>query len=133
MAIWCQFKTALKWLLLLVLALILAFLLWVWSLQWQPVRAALAGESLVQTDAGWVQGWRLPGRSIFLGIPYAQAPVGDLRWAAPQAAEKWGGARMANVVPARELRWVFVAFMFLLALRVFWGAKTAPSASTACR
>ncbi len=95
MAIWCQFKTALKWLLLLVLALILAFLLWVWSLQWQPVRAALAGESLVQTDAGWVQGWRLPGRSIFLGIPYAQAPVGDLRWAAPQAAEKWGGARMA--------------------------------------
>ena len=95
MAIWRKFKTALKCLLLAILALILAFLLWVWSLQWQPVRSALAGESLVQTDTGWVQGWRLPGRSIFLGIPYAQAPVGDLRWAAPQPAAKGGGTRMA--------------------------------------
>jgi para-nitrobenzyl esterase len=95
MAIWRKFKTVLKWLALAILFLLCAALLWAGALQLQPVRTALAGESLVQTDTGWVQGWRLPGRSIFLGIPYAQAPVGDLRWAAPQPAKQWDGARMA--------------------------------------
>ena len=30
---------------------------------------------------------------IFLGIPYAAPPVGDLRWCAPQPAVKWEGVR----------------------------------------
>ncbi|MBL3655935.1 carboxylesterase/lipase family protein [Fulvivirga sediminis] len=29
----------------------------------------------------------------FLGIPYAQPPVGDLRWKAPQPLEKWKGTK----------------------------------------
>src|SRR5664279_1768113 len=32
----------------------------------------------------------------FLGVPYAQAPVGLLRWAAPQPAQHWMGTRLAS-------------------------------------
>ena len=43
----------------------------------------------VATDKGTVAGQRLPsGIHVFKGIPYAAAPVGDLRW---RAAHPWGG------------------------------------------
>jgi cholinesterase len=41
----------------------------------------------VQTSSGSVQGHaasNATGVSEYLGIPYAQPPVGELRWAAPQ-------------------------------------------------
>ena len=34
--------------------------------------------------------------TVYLGIPFAAPPVGDLRWRAPQAAAKWTGVRTAN-------------------------------------
>jgi para-nitrobenzyl esterase len=33
------------------------------------------------------------GLNLFLGVPYAKPPVGDLRWKAPQAAEGWSGVK----------------------------------------
>src|SRR5205807_8701259 len=30
------------------------------------------------------------------GIPFAASPVGDLRWKAPKAADKWDGVRAAS-------------------------------------
>ena len=43
----------------------------------------------VKTTTGQIKGhsssWK-PDVSEYLGVPYAQAPIGDLRWAAPKAA-----------------------------------------------
>jgi para-nitrobenzyl esterase len=36
------------------------------------------------------------GSHVWLGIPFAQSPVGDLRWRAPQPAGSWPGVREAT-------------------------------------
>ncbi len=54
---------------------------------------------LVQTDAGPVRGFAPEGGddiAAFLGIPFAQAPEGDLRWRPPQAVEPWTEPLQAN-------------------------------------
>jgi para-nitrobenzyl esterase len=58
---------------------------------------ASAGTDVVPTDAGWVRGFTTSaGIDEFLGIPYAQAPVGALRWRPPQPHAKWAGVRDAT-------------------------------------
>ena len=53
---------------------------------------------MVRTDCGWLSG--VPGSAsgvhAFRGIPYAQPPVGPLRWSAPQPVAPWQGERPAN-------------------------------------
>jgi para-nitrobenzyl esterase len=46
---------------------------------------------LVHTENGMVSGipTKTAGVEVFKGIPYAAAPVGDLRWRAPQPHKKW--------------------------------------------
>lgn len=60
-------------------------------------QAQIADEP-VQTQQGQVQGvpGALDGITVFKGIPFAAAPVGDLRWEQPQPAEPWEGVRMAD-------------------------------------
>ncbi len=66
---------------------------------------------IVATAAGRVRGrWRgQPGTAgtsaAFLGIPFAQAPVGALRFAAPVPMEPWPGVRDALVHGATAQRW----------------------------
>lgn len=51
---------------------------------------------LVKVLNGTLEGDSLtgPAQDVFLGIPYAQAPVGDLRFRAPQSLnETWAGAK----------------------------------------
>jgi para-nitrobenzyl esterase len=52
----------------------------------------------VMTRQGLVQGapGKLPGIMAFKGIPFAAAPVGNLRWAQPQPAPGWQGVRDAT-------------------------------------
>lgn len=37
----------------------------------------------VKTQSGWVEGNEAGGLQVFLGIPYAAPPVGELRWKPP--------------------------------------------------
>ena len=51
----------------------------------------------VATDKGTVAGQRLSsGVHVFKGIPYAAAPVGDLRWRAPIPGSAWDTTRDAT-------------------------------------
>ncbi|MET1112480.1 MAG: carboxylesterase family protein [Allosphingosinicella sp.] len=52
-------------------------------------------EIVVQTREGAVRGVRLDGIVRFLGIPYAAAPVGPRRFAAPVAHDPWTDVRDA--------------------------------------
>lgn len=50
---------------------------------------------------GMLRGVRQDGYVVFKGIPYAKAPVGELRWRAPQEAEPWEGILEADTFGAR--------------------------------
>ena len=49
----------------------------------------------VQTRQGSLRGSLEDGIHVFRGVPYAQPPVGDLRWRRPQPLEPWDGVREA--------------------------------------
>jgi len=53
-------------------------------------------DPVVHTASGAVSGIVQPGLRVFLGVPYAQPPVGDLRWRAPQPVASWDGVRAAK-------------------------------------
>jgi len=54
-------------------------------------------EPVVRTAAGQVRGRVENGVAVFRGIPFAQPPVGALRFAAPQPARPWDGVREADM------------------------------------
>ena len=61
--------------------------------------ATVHADSLtVKTEQGKVHGKNLNNGKVkaFLGLPYAAAPVGDLRWKAPEPPVKWKGERDAT-------------------------------------
>ncbi len=65
------------------------------------VQALAAGsglETIVKIDTGLVAGGGTAVQS-YKGIPYAAAPVGDLRWKPPQPAKPWKGIRVAKSFP----------------------------------
>ncbi|MBR0166659.1 MAG: carboxylesterase family protein, partial [Prevotella sp.] len=45
---------------------------------------------------GILEGFEEDGVKKYLGVPFAQAPVGDLRWKAPQPVQAWEGIREAK-------------------------------------
>jgi para-nitrobenzyl esterase len=58
-------------------------------------------EFLVRTTSGPLRGVARPdGGAQFLGIPYAQPPVGDLRWHEPLPVKPWTEVRAANTFGA---------------------------------
>jgi para-nitrobenzyl esterase len=58
--------------------------------QTQPATPAKA-----TIDSGVLVGESADGVNVFRGVPFAKAPVGDLRWKAPQKPDAWPGERAA--------------------------------------
>ena len=56
----------------------------------------------IDTGLGRVAGLDPGGSLSFLGIPYAAAPVGGLRWMPPQPAPPWSGTLDATAYPRRS-------------------------------
>ncbi len=56
------------------------------------------------TTHGLVEGTHHSGVSAFRGIPFAQPPVGDLRWKEPQPVKPWEGIRMADHFGPRAMQ-----------------------------
>src|ERR1700757_1740374 len=52
----------------------------------------------VTVESGELEGtyFGSDNEAAFLGVPYAAAPVGELRWKPPQPVSSWTGTRQAN-------------------------------------
>ena len=57
---------------------------------------ARAQAPTVHTSTGSVAGSAADGVAVFKGIPYAQPPIGPLRWKPPQPVAAWTGTRDAT-------------------------------------
>src|SRR4051794_10389245 len=55
----------------------------------------------VTLPAGQLHGAALSGGAVFKGIPFAQPPVGDLRWREPMPVNSWKGVRDATKFSSR--------------------------------
>ena len=75
-----------------------------------PDQSAAPLDNHVTTASGSLVGNAADASGIvsFKGIPYAAAPVGNLRWKEPQPAQKWTGARDATTFGAKC--WAAAAF-----------------------
>lgn len=58
----------------------------------------------VRTRLGLLEGVRHDAYSVFFGVPYAQPPVGKLRWHRPLPLEPWEGVREAKRFPNRSMQ-----------------------------
>ncbi len=53
-------------------------------------------KKIITTTKGAVEGVEKNGYVVFKGIPYAKAPIGELRWKEPQEVEAWKGTYKAD-------------------------------------
>lgn len=59
----------------------------------------------VKTEQGLLEGIKLPsGINNYRGIPFAQPPVGELRWKAPQPPKSWNGTRKADTFGSNPMQ-----------------------------
>jgi para-nitrobenzyl esterase len=79
----------------------------------QVTTASADNTDIVRVSSGELQGTTDPSTGIheFKGVPYAQPPVGPLRWREPQPVQHWTGVRAATdfgpcaeqVIPSGDL------------------------------
>ncbi|WP_111671767.1 carboxylesterase/lipase family protein [Algoriphagus litoralis] len=67
--------------------------------------------SIISIDSVAVEGGLISGKTdssgqvkIFKGVPFAAAPVGDLRWKAPQPIQPWEGIKSCTENPAAPMQ-----------------------------
>jgi para-nitrobenzyl esterase len=61
-----------------------------------PAVGAAPSGPVARTTLGELRGLRTAGVESFLGVPFAQAPVGNRRWRDPVAVSAWTGIRDAT-------------------------------------
>jgi para-nitrobenzyl esterase len=68
------------------------------SAQGSTSAAAATISDTVRVETGLISGTsgRSPEIRVFKGVPFAAAPVGELRWRTPQPAPRWDGVRKAD-------------------------------------
>ncbi len=68
---------------------------------------------IIQLDAGKVFGSRSEDGEVLVvkGIPYAEPPVGDLRWKAPEAVQPWTGTMACTAFAASAMQPAPVPFL----------------------
>lgn len=59
---------------------------------------------IVETQQGKLSGSHESGLYHFKGVPFAQPPLGELRWKSPQAPKAWKGVRSANKFGPRAMQ-----------------------------
>ena len=71
----------------------------------RPSKSAFS-DNRISTKNGVLEGTRGPGAqlAVFLGVPFADPPVGDLRFAPPRPASNWFGVRRADRFGPRPMQ-----------------------------
>lgn len=59
---------------------------------------------MVKTAYGLIEGIDRGNYTLYLGIPFAKAPVGELRWKAPQKPDHWDGVYQADSARFKEVQ-----------------------------
>lgn len=69
-----------------------------WAAFFATTTASVNAEPLTQVSVaqGKLAGTAQQNLAVFKGVPFAKPPVGELRWKAPQPAEKWQGVLKAQ-------------------------------------
>ena len=69
-----------------------------------PAIAQRTDSPRVEIEYGILEGTEVSGVRAFKGIPYAQPPIGDLRWREPQPVKAWEGVRSAKNFGPRAMQ-----------------------------
>ena len=81
------------------------FLLFLAAQASQAIFAQSNNESLqVKTANGILEGTDESGIRVYRGVPFAQPPVGDLRWKEPRPVKNWEGVRKADKFGPRAMQ-----------------------------
>src|SRR5271163_4308533 len=72
----------------------------------RPLFAALdSSPAVVRTPNGVLRGESAGGVQVFRGVPFAEPPVGPLRFRPPVKIEPWSGQRDATRFAASAMQW----------------------------